>query len=251
MGRTTNQYLRVYADGRDLSGDASSIGPLTWKFDDEAKGALSWGVKGTLPGQCTILAGTLNGIFNNATGGIHDLAAGEGVNRAMMVDFGMNAAPAIGDPAFVGKFIQGAYQATPGGNMLTVTVPFHAPDPASIVYPLPWGVMLMPKSSKSAAYTGAGVNNGAATALGGFMAFQIFSISGGSVTLSVDDSADGVTWAAVTGLSSGSIAAASIPCGGIVNLSTTATIRQYARAQLALAGGATAVEFAMALVRGR
>lgn len=250
-GRTTNRWLRIWMDGLDLSGDASGIGELEWSYEDTPEGALSWAIKGCLPGQPTIKAGAINGYLNSTAGAIHGLAAGEGVERTLMVALGIRADPALGDPLWIGKFQQGAYKSGEGKGLVPVTVPLSLQAPGSMVYDIPWGVLLFPKSTQTGAYTGSGVDQAASTAYGGYLAYQVFSLDAGTVTLSVQDSADGSTYAAVSGLTTSAIAAASAPCGGIINLAKTVTVRRYVRPQIALAGGATTAVVALGFVRGR
>ena len=110
--------------------------------------------------------------------------------------------------------------------------------------------MLHTKSAETAANsaTGAGIDNGAASTAGGYLAFMGFA-GNGTATISIDDSADDSSYSALSGATSGELDFSSVQFG-LVALGTTATVRQYLRWQLAL-NTATTVTFALAFVRGR
>lgn len=250
-GRTLGIYSRFYADGYDLSGDTVSFGPLDIDYEYSAIAGLNWAVKGGLLGKPEIAIGTLNGVFNSNVAGIHAIVSTK-APRNVMIPIGMRAEALAGDPAFVGRFNQTGYGASFGEVMPVVTVPFGGQENfATMKYSNPWGDLIHAKASQTGANTDtAGVNNGAASTAGGYLMFQIFSITGtGSATISIDDSEDGATYAALSGATSGAIVNTATPTSGIVQLATTATVRQYLRWQLSLTG-ATACEFALAFVRG-
>lgn len=251
-GRTTRQHTRVYMDGYDMSGYTTSIGDLAVEFDAPEAVALTDGIKGVLCGQPSIKVGTLNGIFDNtATSGLHVIAKGAGVARSLMIPIGIRAAPAMGDPVFACISQQKTYKSDiASGDAVAVSIEFDefAAD-YLINYAKAWGNLLHAKGAETGA-NGANTNvdNGAATTAGGFFVYQLFS-SDGTVTLSVDDSANGTSWLALSGATSGSIDASVTPAAGTIQLGITATVRRYLRWQLALGLGTTAT-FACAFVRG-
>jgi hypothetical protein len=254
MTRTVSKFMRVYAGGYDISGNTRSIGPLTWAFEEESMTCLNWPVAGTLPGKATMGCGTLNGLFDNtATTGLHILQSSSGVTRDVMIPIGMSAAPTYNDPVYMGQFPQTGYMAEPGEIMSTVSITFSSNDVTKgLKYSKPWGVLLHPLGAETAANTNETNvhNNGAGTTAGGYLMYQITAVAGtGSATISIDDSEDGETYGALSGATSGAIAHTSIPCAGIVQLATTATVKQYLRFQVAL-DTITSVTFALAFVRG-
>lgn len=89
---------------------------------------------------------------------------------------------------------------------------------------------------------GTGVNNGAASSLGGRLNHHVTAFSGSSGTLSLEDSADDISYAAVTGGSYGPITAADS-----TTINITGAIRQYSR--IARTGTFTSITFASALGR--
>lgn len=250
MTRTNSKWLRCYADGYDISGDARTIGPLNWSYDEVDLTGYSHAIKGVLPGHATIGIGTLNAVFDNtATTGVHNILATSGVMRTMLIAVGMLAEPAEGDPAFMGEFEQEDYMQD--GQVGTyINIPFNSASAraSSFLYDSPWGILSHEKSAETAVNSATGVDNptGGATSFGGYMVYQVFA-GNGTATISVDDSANNSTFAAVSGLTSGSINCSS-PISGRVAIGRTATIRQYTRWQIAF-GTATSVTFALGLSR--
>jgi len=259
-GRTLARWSRFYCDGYDLSGFTQSFGPLVWEFETSSMAMLSDEVLGTLPSHPTLGIGALNGVLATSTdsNATHDMASANtanGVPRDIMIPIGIRAAPAIGDPVYTGVFNQLGYSAVPAEGIVTVTVPFGAFDASeAMTYSKPWGVLLHEKGSIIAANTSTDsddiVDNAAASTDGGYMTYQIFSITGdGTATITIEESDDAETWGALTSATSGDIADESAPTSGIVELATTASIKRYLRWQLALVGS-TACNFALAFVRG-
>jgi hypothetical protein len=120
-----------------------------------------------------------------------------------------------------------------------------------IYYDNPWGVLIHAYGAETAANASAtgSVDNLAATNdVGGYMMYQVFA-GNGTATLSIDESADNVNFTPLTDATTGVINCA-VVSAGIVQLATTADVKQYLRWQLAK-GSATTVTFALAFVRGR
>lgn len=240
-------------DGYDLSGYTRTCGPLEVAFDEADMTVLLDSTKGYLPDRAQVNIGILNGVFDNtATSGIHAVAGTSGIERVVTVAQGIRAAPAAGDPCFNGQFVQGAYQASENGGALDVTIPFMgwAGDASTQIYPFGWGLLLHANSAATGANTGSGVDwpTATATAKGGYFIYHILAGDGGTVTLSVDDSANNSTWLALSGATSGLINATA-GTSAIVALGVTATVRQYLRWQVTL-GTALTVTFVSAFIRG-
>lgn len=124
-----------------------------------------------------------------------------------------------------------------------------ATDAQANGYGLEWGVNLTagPKTD------GAGAN-GATVDLGstptsysqGWAAYlHVFALTGTSVTVKIQDSADGATWADLTGASFA--AAAAVGAQRIASASATATVRRYVR--VVSSGTFTNAQFAVNFVR--
>jgi len=250
MGRTVLKHARAYIDGYDMSGYSRSYGPLEVSFDEHGETALTDGVKNILPGQARISMGTLNGIFDNtATSGLHVIMEAGTGTRDVMLPIGFRAAPAAGDPTFCGQFEQLGYMEE-GDAMLNVTIPFgmSSAESSSLLYDKAWGLLLHAKAAATAASTttGEGIDNDAATALGGIFVYQVFS-GDGTATLSVDDSADDSSYSALSGATSGELDMSSVQ-SGMVAIGVTATVKQYLRWQISL-NTANTVTFASAFIR--
>ena len=248
--------MRIYANGYDLSGYSRSIGPLSWEYEQAEDRVLTSAVKGVLNDVASMTPGTLNGVFDNtATSGLHVVTNAAGTQRTLMIPIGDLAVPAAGDPVFMGVFQQVSYMTSPSssGETLSATLDFgDSYQPTRLNYDKPWGLLLHASGEETAANstTGEGIDNDAASSAGGYLMYQIFSVTGeGTVTVSIDDSADDSSYSALSGATSVAIAHGSVPAAGVVQLGTDATVKQYLRWQIAF-DTITACTFALAFVRG-
>lgn len=251
-GRTTTRWSRVYADGYDISGYSRAIGPLEVTFEEADLTTMADPVKGYLRNHAQVNVGTLDAVFDNtATSGLHAVLSSP-ASRNVLVAKGIRGVPADGDPCFAGYFMQGAYQIAEDGMAVTANIPFTgwAADASTLQYAGPWGTLLHANASATADNSaGAGFDNpiAGATAKGGYFVYQILGGDAGTVTLSVDDSADNSSFTALSGATSGSVAA-SAGVSGIVAIGNGATVRRYLRWQLAF-GTAATVTFVSAFMR--
>ena len=167
---------------------------------------------------------------------------------------GVLGAVAIADDVFCAPMIQSSYYGNAGGGVVTANLTFGHDNTSGLLYKNPFGALLHTLTSETGANSANTPNsdNGGATTFGGWLQYQIYSITGsGTVTISVDDSANGTSWAALSGATTSAIATASAPTSGFIQLGVTATVRQYLRWQLAFGGSASACTFALAFMRGR
>jgi hypothetical protein len=253
-GRSTVNHERVYIDGYDMSGYTIDPGERGATFEEAEATCLSDAGRGYLVHNPTWTFGPLNGSFDNtATSGLHVLAnSAQGVRRNIMHIRGVQAAPAIGDDAFCAPMLQTAYQGGTG-DIVTATLTFAHDNTSGLLYSNPFGAVLHTLTSETGANSAnTNADEGAATTKGGWLMYQILSITGtGTVTISVDDSANGTSWSALSGATTSAIATASAPTSGFVQLGVTATVRRYLRWQLALGGSANGCTFALCFMRGR
>lgn len=255
-GRSLVDYERVYIDGYDMSGYTVDPGERGCTFEEYDNGVtLGDAIKGTLTGQPTWNFGPLNGVFDNtATSGIHVLAnAAQGARRNIMHIRGVRGAIAVGDDTFCAPMIQTKYTGS-GAQIVTATLEFAHDNTSGLLYRNPFGVLLHALTAETGANSSNTPNadDGAATAKGGWLQYHILSITGsGTVTISIDDSANETSWSALSGATSGAIATATAPTSGFIQLGVTAAVRQYLRWQLALGGSASACTFALSFQRGR
>lgn len=248
-GRTVAKWTRIYASGYPICNMTRTIEGLKWEYPEIDLTTMCDSANGYLPGIPGISTGTINGVMDNtATTGLHILAATPNAWN-LMIPIGIRAAPAEGDPVFMCRGRQLAYTAEDSGGAVVVNLPMTNWDATDLpAYALPWGVLLHEYAAETGANAGTGVDGLGSTSTGGYMMYQVFA-GNGNATISVDDSANNADWLACAGLTTGNIDCSS-PTSGIIELGTTATIRQYTRWQLAL-DTATTVTFALAIVRGR
>ena len=253
-GRTVSKYTRLYggtaAFGLDLSADTTAFGEIGLDADFTENAAYSWEVKGGILGFVTQALGPINQVLNSdGTTLAHDkLAAVQGTLVTLMLALGIREAPTYGTDIVGGQWELKSYVSDLSDGMVTVNMQL-AKRAGVINYPKFFGKLLHPLGAETAANTGKinVVNNGAATTAGGYLVYCVTALDAGTVAVSVDDSADNITYGALSGATSGALAA---PAAGIVQLGTTATVKQYLRFQVALAGGASTATFALGFVRG-
>lgn len=251
-GRTIKRWIRAYADGIDLSGDARMVGPLDWDFSGGKAAAFADSIQGTLPAQPRITPTTIQAFLDNTTLHVHDLFEdGAGLFRNIMIPIGIRAAPAAGDPVFMGEFEQLSYKEEEGEDFIIVSMNFSPSARRSVLYyEQPWGVLLHAKNAETAINTAVGIDdNGASSALGGVMFYQLFS-SNGTLAIKTEHASTNLdaSFAQITGATSGNINASTTPVAGAVPIAKGTTINRYLRWQITL-GTATTATFALAFIR--
>lgn len=256
-GRSITDFQRVYIGGYDLSGYAMDAGEQGVEFTEFPGYCWADAIKGVLVGKPKVTFGPLVATFDNtATSGFHVLAnAAIGTKRNILLARGVRAVPAVGDDVFGGPFYQVSYKSI-GQGIVTAKTEFRGVDiQDALLYDEFFGKLVHAYGAETGANAAntPNVDNGASSAAGGWLMYHISAIAGGAGTaaVSIDDSANGTAWAALSGATTGALAYTVAPTSGIVQLGVTATVRQYLRWQLALAGGATGCTFALAFFRGR
>jgi len=250
-GRTTPKNVRCYLDEFDMSGYSRSVGPLSWVYEEaDLTCQMSDAAKGYLPGQASISPGTLNGVFDNtATVGLHVIASSV-ANRILTIPIGIRAAPAAGDPAFVGRFVQLGYNGELVGPSVYANIPFGQWDVSNLIsYDKPWASLIHPKGAETAVNTAVGIDDyGSATALGGYMVYHVVTANG-TLTIKVQDAAinTDISFADITGATTGVVDFSS-GGSGIVAIGTAAAVRRYLRWQIVL-GTTTTCTFILSWVR--
>lgn len=118
-------------------------------------------------------------------------------------------------------------------------------------YGLEWGIQLTAGlRTDTAATNGTGLDDSilsASTAFGGQAFLQVSSVVGTSVTVAVQDSADNVSFANVTGLAFTAVTPGGAPSTQRLAIGNTATIRRYVR--VATTGTFTSAVFSVGLTR--
>jgi hypothetical protein len=263
-GRTVSKFVRFYGNGYDLSGDSRAVGPLKLSNIQVDNSAFPDDLKGYLPGQATIDPGSLNTNFNNATDRSLPVGnAGNGIMQTVIIPIGIQRIPDTGDPAFMGQFEQLAFDVAidaSGGITATLNLAASSGRASTFNYANPWGLMLFASTVIDPNYdvittlaqfgpnaVSAGVDNGAASANGGYAIFQLFDFTGGTgPVLKIQHSVDNVDADYSDLLSSGVILAAHTAL--LIPLANFATVKEWLRGMV-IFNGATSVTFAIAFVR--
>lgn len=103
------------------------------------------------------------------------------------------------------------------------------------------------KRTDTEATNGTSLDGGAATALGLSAYLQVFAFDGTDVTISIEDSANNSSFAAVSGAAFTQITAA--PASERIVTGLTADVRRYVRVVTATTGGFNSVTFAVCFTR--
>jgi len=251
-GRTVKKHARFYLDGNDLSGEARTFGPLRWTHDTPELTTLTDAVVGRLPDHASVSVGSLAAVLVNASSGVNQAVENPGVPRTVLAPLGIRAAPAAGDPAFMGRFLQGQYVMVEEGGAIGVMIPFGEWDGADLIdYGKPWGHLVHAYGAETAANNStADVDGLASSTAGGYGVLQVFA-GDGTATISIEHSNTNTDGAFD---SAGDVLAfdttdCSAPFAEVKALGSTATVNRYLRWQISL-GTASTVTFAIGFVRG-
>jgi hypothetical protein len=214
----------IYVGGYDLSGDVGAVQTVSGGPDALEVTAINESAPERIGG---IKSGEIsfNSWFNTSAGQEHPaLSSLPTTDRIVLyVD-----TPAIGGAAagLNGKQINyDSDRAADGSLALSVQVLSNGET-------LEWCEMLTAgKRTDSTATTGASIDFGSVSSLFGASGYlEVFSVTGTSVTVTIEDSADNGTFAAVTGLAFTAVTPGGAPSGQRLETLPTATIRRYVRA---------------------
>ncbi|MFJ4682058.1 hypothetical protein [Streptomyces sp. NPDC088789] len=150
----------------------------------------------------------------------------------------------LGNPAASLVSKQIGYDPSRGDDgMLTFAVSAQANG-----YGIEWGRQLTGGvRTDTAATNGTGIDTTASAAFGGQAYLQVFEFTGTDATVTIQDSADNVTFADVTGLKFSQITAG--PTSERIAIGNTATIRRYVRAATVTTGGFGLLSFAVNFIK--
>jgi hypothetical protein len=229
--------MRLYVAGRDISGDINSFagingGPATIDTPDITQEAMDRTAVHRDGGAQFVT------YFNDTAGRAH--AVFSALPTADVDAMGLLGVT-LGSSAFALRAKQVDHSQTRGTDgALTFNVDLQANG-----YGLEWGEMLTAgRRVESAATNGTALDGAAATAHGLQAYAQCFALTSGSPTVKLQDSADNVSFADITGATFGVIAAQ-----GTYRIATAAgsTVRRYVRA--VTTGTFAGADFAVMLVR--
>lgn len=230
---------RFYIDGFDASGD-------TQKLDRISGGSAALDVTDITQGGHARLGGELGGQLNWTS--FWDVSAGQAHSQLSTLTRNSRIVSYHHQPTAIGADMasmvvkQIGYDPTRAANgMLTAAIATQNSDG----YPLEWGNGLTAGiRTDTGATNGASLDNGAATNFGAQIYLHVFAVTGTSVTVKLQDSADNATFADLAGATF--LAATTVGAQRIA-LATNATVRRYVRA--VTTGTFTNAQFAVNLVR--
>lgn len=117
-------------------------------------------------------------------------------------------------------------------------------------YGIEWGQQLTAGvRADTAATNGTAIDTAASADFGAQAYLQVFSFTGTDATVTVQDSADNVTFADVSGLAFTQITAA--PASERISISNTSTVRRYVRVVTTTTGGFTSLAFSVNFVKNQ
>jgi hypothetical protein len=228
MAKQSGIGTNFYFNGIDVSGGTQVInkisgGPAVLDVTDITQRAHSR-IGGTRDGGIDITA-----LLDPAAGAIHEtLSALTTSDAHLMVAIPTDptAGLAIGDPAVAATNRQVGYdptRATDGGLTFSIAT-------VSDGHGIEWGDLITPgKRTDTSATDGDSLDMTTASTGFGWTAYaQVFSVTGTSVTLTIEDSADDASFDPLTG---GAFTAVADPGPGYQRLAggATATVRRYVR----------------------
>lgn len=226
----------LFLDEYDLSGDTGAVSSISSPINP----LVITGINKYAPER---LAGQMDGAiafqaWHNPTNAHVKLSA---LPRTNVIGSYFHGA-AIGNPAASLNGLQIGYDPNRGADgSLTLAVNLTASEGA----PLEWGRQgTAGKRSDTTATNGASLDGGAATTFGLQAYRHIFSFTGTSVTIKVQDSADNSSWADLTG---GAFTAATAVGSEQIATSATQTVRRYLR--VITSGTFSQCTFAVNLIR--
>lgn len=221
--------------GNDLSGDTNSLGGIkspTAVFDVTGINQLAFNrIAGLRDGDWSWVS------YFNPTGAHPVLAALPTADVGLMYLRGS----ALGAPACCCVAKQIDYNPTrAAGGMLTFAVAAQANG-----FGNEWGKTLTAgKRTDTAATNGTAVDGLASSAFGLQAYLQVSAFTGTDVTVKLQDSADNVTFADLSGAAFAQITSGT-PQSQRIAISNSATVRRYLRASTVTTGGVTGVTYAV------
>lgn len=240
MTKTGGLGDNFYSGGYDLSGDIGSV--------DKLQGGMKpIEVTGINKSAMERIGGVRDGsmswkaFFNTAIGAAHPVLSA--LPTADVVATYCRGTT-LGDPcaSMVAKQLNYDGNRT-GSGEFTFSV-----DAEANAYGVEWGRQLTAGlRTDTAATNGTGIDTTASAAFGAQAYLQVTAFTGTDVTVKIQDSADNISFADVTGLTFTQVTAA--PFTQRLATSNTATIRRYLRAITITTGGVTSVTFAVQITK--
>lgn len=219
MAKESGIGARLLVDGFDLSGDIGAVqtirgGPALLDLTDITQPA-HHRVGGVYSGEIGF-----NSWWDTAVGASHDVLSDLPTTDRQVIYLHRNA---FGEPAAAMTAKQVNYDASRAQDgALAASV-----QALSSGSPLDWCELLTTGlQTFASAGSGTGLDDGAASAFGAAAYLHALSIASGTATVAVQDSADGIAWANVTGLGFTAVTAKAVQR---LETARNATIRRHLR----------------------
>jgi hypothetical protein len=224
MPKKSGLGQNIYVGGYDLSGDVGAVqtvsgGPAALEVTGIDKSAPER-IGGLKSGEISF-----NSWFNTAASQEHPALASLPTTDRIVL-YADTLAVGGAAAALLGKQINyDSTRASDGSLALTVQVLSNGET-------LEWCELLTAgKRTDSTATVGVSIDFGSVSSLFGASAYlEVFTVTGTSVTVTIEDSADNGTFAAVTGLAFTAVTPGGAPTAQRLETGATATIRRYVRA---------------------
>lgn len=222
MAKESGIGANLYMDGYDISGDVGSVQQIAMPMGTLGVRGLPSRAEERIIGKADGLI-NYNAFWNTATGAAFDALKADlftGADRHVMYCHRTT----IGSPAaaLVSKRAETSWERTAEGAL---TASFSA---MANGYGLDWGELLTAgKRTDTSATNGSSLDYGSAsTTFGAQFYLQVFSLTGTSVTVTIQDSADNSSFSAITG---GAFTAATGRGAQRIETGRSQTIRRYVR----------------------
>lgn len=222
MAKRSGLGQNLYVDGYNISGDA-----LSWELSMENELLETTGIdKSAYERIIGLRGGTANvtSWFNDATGQQHEAFKTPVAANGKMITVATSTT--LGDPAFAMVGQQGSFAGERGDDG---SFTFEVEASVSNGYPIEWGVQgTAGVRSDTSATAGTGIDFGASSSFGLAAYLQVFSFTGTSCTVKLQESSDnsGDTYADVTG---GSFTAATGRTTQRIQTATNLSVERYLR----------------------
>lgn len=240
MAKVTGLGDNLYIGGYNLSGDINAINQISMPIHTLDFTGIDKSAHERIYGQS---GGEIDftSFFNPTTGQEHTILSTKPRTDTQVMYM---RGTAIGNAAACMNAKQVTYDPKRGNDGSLV----FSIKTQSNAFGLEWGVQLTAGlRTDTTATTGTGYDTGGSLSFGGQAYLQVTALTGTDITVKIQDSADNVTYADVSGLTFAQTTAAHT--FQRISISNTSTIRRYVRATTVTTGGFTSCTFAVVLMK--
>lgn len=222
MAKQSGLGDHLLVGGRPISGDINSIGSIA---SPRGVGENTGINKSAIERQLLLRDGALNftAYFNDATDAAHETLSGLPATDTLIT------------------YLRGIAHGGPVANLVAKQIGYDATRPADgsltfavaaqgNAYGLEWCQGLTAgQQTDTAGTNGTALDGGASSTFGAQFYLNVESVTGTNLVVTVEDSADNVSFATVSGMVFSSVVVAAAPTWQRLATSNTATIRRYVR----------------------